>query len=299
MNFLQGILLPPFVTKRWRQKCPQGTFAGSGQRMSLSDHARSAPFAHDRSGRSILCPLYFRLRCNAEAWVRCAQRLLLPFRFSAGRRPARSHCEKSGESGGNSASARSDRAQTAQILRDRSASVGADTRCFSPCLSFWYFWVKPKVQKKRVGRIPKRLFELSARNSFTTFCHQKVEPKVSAGHLRRERTKDVTERSRKICAVCARSLRAFHPLSALFPSTVQCRGLGALRATIICDRIFCKPQVCTIALRKRRRAFTSIPAPAPSSSAVFVMPPADAPEQKSAWSRVPISGRCSGWTICL
>ena len=57
---------------------------------------------------------------------------------------------------------------------------------------------------------------------FTTFCHQKVVPKVSAGHLPRDRTKAVTERSHKICAVCARSLRAFHPLSDLFPSPVQC-----------------------------------------------------------------------------
>ena len=86
--------------------------------------------------------------------------------------------------------------------------------------------------ERKSRKVPKRLFELSARNSFTTFCHQKVEPKVSAGHLRRERTKDVTERSRKIFAVCARSLRAFHPLSALFPSTVQCGGRGALRATL-------------------------------------------------------------------
>ena len=68
---------------------------------------------------------------------------------------------------------------------------------------------------------------------FTTFCHQKVVPKVSAGHLPRDRTKAVTERSHKICAVCARSLRAFHPLSDLFPSPVQCGSYGVLRATMI------------------------------------------------------------------
>ena len=72
-----------------------------------------------------------------------------------------------------------------------------------------------------------------ARSSFTTFCHQKVVPKVSAGHLPRDRTKAVTERSHKICAVCARSLRAFHPLSDLFPSPVQCGSYGVLRATMI------------------------------------------------------------------
>ena len=72
-RFLRGADLPPFVTERWRQKCPQGTSLGIGQRLSLSDHARSAPFAHDRSGRSILCPICFRLRCNAEVMVCSAQ----------------------------------------------------------------------------------------------------------------------------------------------------------------------------------------------------------------------------------
>ena len=38
--FLRGADLPPFVTKRWRQKCPQGTFVGIGRRFSLSGHKR-------------------------------------------------------------------------------------------------------------------------------------------------------------------------------------------------------------------------------------------------------------------
>ena len=38
---LQGADLPPFVTKRWRQKCPQGTSSvGIGRRFSLSGHKR-------------------------------------------------------------------------------------------------------------------------------------------------------------------------------------------------------------------------------------------------------------------
>ena len=37
---LQGADLPPFVTKRWRQKCPQGTSVGIGRRCSLSGHKR-------------------------------------------------------------------------------------------------------------------------------------------------------------------------------------------------------------------------------------------------------------------
>ena len=39
-RFLRGADLPPFVTKRWRQKCPQGTSVGIGRRCSLSGHKR-------------------------------------------------------------------------------------------------------------------------------------------------------------------------------------------------------------------------------------------------------------------
>ena len=39
-DFLRGATLPPFVTKRWRQKCPQGTSVGIGRRFSLSGHKR-------------------------------------------------------------------------------------------------------------------------------------------------------------------------------------------------------------------------------------------------------------------
>ena len=70
-RFLRGADLPPFVTERWRQKCPQGTSVGIGQRLSLSDHERLR-LSHDRSGRSSLCPIRCLLRCNAE--VLCAAR---------------------------------------------------------------------------------------------------------------------------------------------------------------------------------------------------------------------------------
>ena len=56
-RFLRGADLPPFVTERWRQKCPQGTSVGIGRRFSLSGHARSTPFAHTRSGRSNRRPI--------------------------------------------------------------------------------------------------------------------------------------------------------------------------------------------------------------------------------------------------
>ena len=39
-RFLRGADLPPFVTERWRQKCPQGTSVGIGRRCSLSGHKR-------------------------------------------------------------------------------------------------------------------------------------------------------------------------------------------------------------------------------------------------------------------
>ena len=57
----------------------------------------------------------------------------------------RPHCEKCGKSDGRGGSARSDRAKSA-VFRDRSASDAARARSFSPCLTFWYFWVKPKVR---------------------------------------------------------------------------------------------------------------------------------------------------------
>ena len=89
-----------------------------------------------------------------------------------------------------------------------------------------------------VGNIPTFSSGISCKKIFTTFCHQKAAPTVSAGHLRRDRTKAVTERSRKIFAVCARSLRAFPPLSDPFPPPVQCGGCCALRATMILNSFY-------------------------------------------------------------
>ena len=41
-----------------------------------------------------------------------------------------------------------------------------------------------------------------ARSGFTTFCPRKVAPKVSAGHLRRDRTEVLTERAQKTALFC-------------------------------------------------------------------------------------------------
>ena len=66
----------------------------------------------------------------------------------AGLRPAGSHCENSGSSDGTGASARSDRAKSEDFCA-RSVSAGVVTRCFSPCLIFWCFWIKTKAQEER------------------------------------------------------------------------------------------------------------------------------------------------------
>ena len=46
-----------------------------------------------------------------------------------------------------------------------------------------------------VGNIPTFSSGISCKKIFTTFCHQKAAPKVSAGHLRRDRTAVLTERA--------------------------------------------------------------------------------------------------------
>ena len=84
-----------------------------------------------------------------------------------------------------------------------------------------------------VGNIPTFSSGISCKKIFTTFCHQKAAPKVSAGHLRRDRTAVLPERARKIYAVCAHPIRALEPPFDLFLPPVQCGGCCALRATMI------------------------------------------------------------------
>ena len=129
--------------------------SGNGRRLApktLRGRARARVFDGASAARS-------SSRLSAMRSLLCASRNndLLRFEFLsshlAGFRPAGSHCENSGSSDGSGASARSDRAQTAQILRDRSASAGGGTRCFSQCLIFWCFWIKTKARKKESKRI--------------------------------------------------------------------------------------------------------------------------------------------------
>ena len=84
-----------------------------------------------------------------------------------------------------------------------------------------------------VGNIPTFSSGISCKKIFTTFCHQKAAPTVSAGHLRRDRTAVLPERARKIYAVCAHPIRALEPPFDLFLPPVQCGGCCALRATMI------------------------------------------------------------------
>ena len=117
-------------------------------------------------------------------------------------------------------------------------------RCFSPCLIFWCFWIKPKARKKESKRI---FFDRSfgkqscpsdcaspARSGFTTFCHRKVVPKVSA----RRKAAGNSQRLAKTgaCRGFASKPAPFfnaRRCSFLFPHFSQGGDCCALRATMI------------------------------------------------------------------
>ena len=117
-------------------------------------------------------------------------------------------------------------------------------RCFSRCLIFWCFWIKPKARKKESKRI---FFDRSfgkqscpsdcaspARSGFTTFCHQKVVPKVSA----RRKAAGNSQRLAKTGACrgfAGKPVPFFNArrCSFLFPHFSQCGDCCALRATMI------------------------------------------------------------------
>ena len=122
--------LPPFVTKRRRQKCPQGTFVGIGRRFSLSGHKRLRCFAHPLRA---LEPPFDLFPPPVQCGGCCALRATMIIRlrpYMAGPRPARSHC----------------------------------FRYFSRCLIFWCFWIKPKAQEKlRKGRTSRSILREESR----------------------------------------------------------------------------------------------------------------------------------------
>ena len=123
--FLRGADLPPFVTKRWRQKCPQGTSVGIGRRCSLSGHKRlrccdakdctastvAARQSPQAASALACCPSFSRplraleppsdlipppVQCG-DSCALCAMIIIRLRPHMAGLRPAGSHCEKSGK----------------------------------------------------------------------------------------------------------------------------------------------------------------------------------------------------------
>ena len=95
-RLLRGAGLPPFDTKRWRQKCPQGTFVGIGRRFSLSGHKRLRCFA--RPLRALEPPSDLippPVQCGICGVLR-ATMIICWSPVLTGLRPAGSHCESSG-----------------------------------------------------------------------------------------------------------------------------------------------------------------------------------------------------------
>ena len=90
-----------------------------------------------------------------------------------------------------------------------------------------------------------------ARSGFTTFCHRKVAPKVSAGHLRRDRTEVLTERAQKTALFCT-------PAPGARTSVRSDSSSGAMRNLRYAARndnyllvsCFNRSPACRIALRK-------------------------------------------------
>ena len=89
---------------------------------------------------------------------------------------------------------------------------------------------------------------------FTTFCHQKVAPKVSAGHLRRDRTAVLTERAQKTALFCTPAPGARTAVRSDSSSGAMRRLLRASRNG---DYSFAsahgRSPACRIALRKERK----------------------------------------------
>ena len=93
-----------------------------------------------------------------------------------------------------------------------------------------------------------------ARSGFTTFCHRKVAPKVSAGHLRRDRTEVLTERAQKTALFCT-------PAPGARTAVRSDSSSGAMRSQLCAVRndnhsfasAHGRSPACRIALRKERK----------------------------------------------
>ena len=154
--------------------------------------------------------------------------------FSASRRLARAHCEKRGRSGGAGASARSGCA-ISEVSRARSVSTGDDTRVFSPCLTFWYFWVKPKVRRKNSCRLSVcakagQLVSQSALGPHLFSCSffRRKSQRRPRGENDREAAAHLAERSRKTALFCT-IVPGARCAAASSPDIFTSRGQAGLR----------------------------------------------------------------------
>ena len=212
--------------------------AGNSQRLAKTGACRGfaskpAPFFNARRC-SFLFPHFSQ--CGDCCALRATMILISFYSVLAGLRPAGSHCENSGSSDGSGASARSDRAQTAQILRDRSASAGGGTRYYSPCLIFWCFWIKTKARKKESKRIFFRsiLRETILPLRLCVSCKERIyhllSPKGGAKSVRREPPSDLIPppvQCGDSCALCAMIIIRLRPhMAGLRPAGSHCESSG-------------------------------------------------------------------------
>ena len=89
---------------------------------------------------------------------------------------------------------------------------------------------------------------------FTTFCHQKVAPKVSARHLRRDRTAVLTERAQKTALFCTSAPGARTAVRSVSASGAMWNLRCAARNDdYLLISYFSRSPACRIALRKERK----------------------------------------------
>ena len=158
----------------------------------------------------------------------------------AGLRPAGSHCENSGSSDGSGASARSGRAKQRSLLCPLSERGWRHLLLFA-VLDLLVLLDQAKSTRKNLreekfpdrffGKIPTFSSGISCKKIFTTFCHQKVAPKVSAGRKSRGTADGL--RLKRYADKLAPAFSTAHPPPVLLPDFPQCGVCCALRATMI------------------------------------------------------------------
>ena len=123
------------------------------------------------------------------------------------------------------------------VFRDRSASGAAVARGFSPCLSFWYFWVKPKVQKE-ADRLRPITLEASRINVLNLLQGNLLPPFVTKRWSQKCPQPTPAARAETACGLCRARRRK--------PSAAKVWHLRRERTTILTERaqktaLFCTP----------------------------------------------------------